>query len=239
MDLARQVQLALQPQSLPSVEGMDVFGLSIPALQVGGDFFDIVVREERPLVFMLGDVTGKGMSAALLMSMTRMSARSAARNMPFEAPHQIVNRLNMDLLDDYSTVSMFSTAFVGTFDPATRCLLFTNAGQSPILYMPVHGAPILLEAQDIPVGVLEGYSYSSQQMEMKTGDVLVIATDGFNESRNEEGEMFGIERMLQALAEMRLLAAKEIAEGMLNLVVRFSGGHPQDDDRTIIVLKVE
>ena len=239
MDLARQVQLALQPQSLPSVDGLDMYGVSIPALQVGGDFFDIVMRKDRPLVFMVGDVTGKGMSAALLMSMTRMSARSAARNMPFEAPHQIVNRLNMDLLDDYSTVSMFSTAFVGTYDLSTRRLLFSNAGQSPVLYMPMDGEPVILEAQDIPVGVLEGYAYSSQQMDMKPGDVLLVATDGFNESRNDEDEMFGIERMLQALADMRTLDAKGIAEEMLNLVTRFSGSHLQDDDRTIIVLKVE
>ncbi len=238
MDLARQVQIALLPQSIPTLDGLDIYGASAPASQVGGDFFDIIARKGQPLVFMLGDITGKGMPAALLMTMTRTTARSAARNMPFSRPDQIVKRLNTDLLDDFSTVSMFSTAFIGTFDPVNRSLLFSNAGQSPILFMPVQGEPQLLEAQDIPIGIFEDYEYISQTLSLVPGDVLVAATDGFNESRNNAGEMFGMERMLLALKHLRGLSARGIADGLFKAVNNFSEDHPQDDDRTIIVLKV-
>jgi anti-sigma regulatory factor (Ser/Thr protein kinase) len=158
--------------------------------------------------------------------------------MPFSQPDQIIKRLNADLLDDYSTVSMFSTAFIGTFDPLTRKLLFSNAGQSPILFMPAQGEPRLLEAQDIPIGIFDGYEYTSQELTLAPGDVLVAATDGFNESRNDEGEMFGISRMALALKHLQNLNAKEIAKGLFKAVNGFSENHLQDDDRTIIVLKV-
>lgn len=238
MDLARQVQTALLPQSIPTCDGFDIYATSVPALQVGGDFFDIITRPEHPLTLFLGDVTGKGMPAALLMTMTRTVARSAARNMPFTEPNQLVTRLNSDLFDDFSTVGMFTTAFIGLLDSATRNFLYCNAGQSPILYFPVAQNPILLEAADIPIGIFDSYKYTTQSLSLAPDDMFVIASDGFPESRNESGEMFGYERMKQTLAESRSLSAREITENLFSAVNIFTGSHPQDDDRTIIILKV-
>ncbi len=238
MRLANQVQTALLPQKLPSFPGTDLYATSSPALEVGGDFFDIVSLPGQPLIFLVGDVTGKGMPAALLMSMTRTVARSAARNMPFTEPHQLMRRLNADLLDDFSTVGMFTTAFIGIFDRTTLGLSFCNAGQSPILYIPVNGSPVMLEAHDIPVGIFDGYDYTSHSLAVSPGDVFVVATDGFPESRDPGGEMFGYERLLDFFGTVRQKSAREMSEMLFATINLFSGNHPQDDDRTLIILKI-
>ncbi|MBI5294987.1 MAG: SpoIIE family protein phosphatase [Chloroflexi bacterium] len=238
MNVARQVQTSLLPQSIPAIPGLDVYAVSTPALQVGGDFYDVILRPAKPVVFMVGDVTGKGMPAALLMAMTHTIARAAVRNVPFTQPHEIVDRLNNDLIEDFSNVGMFSTVFVGMIDPATRQLSLCNAGHSPVVYAPASGDPILLEAQDIPIGVLDGYSFNSYSCKLSADDLFIVASDGFPETRNASGEMFGYERLKACLALGRASSAREIAQQLFDAVTQFSGNGPQEDDRTVIVIKV-
>lgn len=239
MDIARQVQTAILPQSIPQVKGLDVFAESNPAFEVGGDFFDVSTRQDDTLVFALGDVTGKGMPAALLMSMTHTIIKSASRNMPFNHPHQVLNRLNHDMASDFSNVGMFTTVMLGLVDCANCKLHYSNAGQSPIYFIPANGEPALLEAQDIPVGILDAVEYTTQSLSLSVGDVFVAASDGFPESRNPAGEMYGYERMRAFLSASRHLPAREIASALLADVNTFCGTHPQDDDRTIVILKFE
>ena len=239
MDIARQVQTAILPQSIPQVSGVDIFATSIPAFEVGGDFFDVIDRSAESLIFSLGDVTGKGMPAALLMSMAHTIIKAASRNMPFDHPHQVLNRLNHDMESDFSNVGMFTTVMLGMVDCANCKLHFSNAGQSPIYYMPANGDAVLLEAQDIPVGILDTVEYTTQSLSLAYGDLFVAASDGFPESRNPVGEMYGYERMKNILSVSRQLPSKQIAEALLNDVNTFCETHPQDDDRTIIVLKFE
>ncbi|HMV28758.1 MAG TPA: SpoIIE family protein phosphatase, partial [Anaerolineales bacterium] len=239
MDIARQVQTAILPQSIPQVSGVDIFATSIPAFEVGGDFFDVIDRSAESLIFSLGDVTGKGMPAALLMSMAHTIIKAASRNMPFDHPHQVLNRLNHDMESDFSNVGMFTTVMLGMVDCANCKLHFSNAGQSPIYYMPANGDAVLLEAQDIPVGILDTVEYTTQSLSLAHGDLFVAASDGFPESRNPAGEMYGYERMKNILSASRQLSSKQIAEALLNDVNTFCETHPQDDDRTIIVLKFE
>ncbi|HNE05595.1 MAG TPA: SpoIIE family protein phosphatase, partial [Anaerolineales bacterium] len=223
----------------PQVSGVDIFATSIPAFEVGGDFFDVIDRSAESLIFSLGDVTGKGMPAALLMSMAHTIIKAASRNMPFDHPHQVLNRLNHDMESDFSNVGMFTTVMLGMVDCANCKLHFSNAGQSPIYYMPVNGDAVLLEAQDIPVGILDTVEYTTQSLSLAHGDLFVAASDGFPESRNPVGEMYGYERMKNILSASRQLSSKQIAEALLNDVNTFCETHPQDDDRTIIVLKFE
>lgn len=239
MDIARQVQTAILPQSIPQIRGLDIFATSTPALEVGGDFFDVIDRSEEALVFALGDVTGKGMPAALLMSMTHTIIKSASRNMPFNHPHQVLDRLNHDMAADFANVGMFTTVMLGMVDCADCKLHFSNAGQSPIYHVPVNGEPMLLEAQDIPVGILDTVEYTTQSLNLSQGDLFIAASDGFPESRNPAGEMYGYERMKAILSTSRELSAKQIAEALLADVNAFCDTHPQDDDRTIVVLKFE
>ncbi len=239
MDIARQVQTAILPQSLPQVNGLDLFASSTPALEVGGDFFDVIDRASDSLVFAVGDVTGKGMPAALLMSMTHTVIKSASRKMPFTHPHQVLDRLNHDLFNDFSNVGMFSTVFIGLLDRQKFMLTFSNAGHSPIFYIPAGQEPVLLEAQDIPVGVLDTYPYSSQCIRFSPGDIFIVASDGFPESRNTSDEMYGYERMQQCLANSKGMSAKGMVTALLADVNAFSGPHPQDDDRTILIIKAD
>ncbi len=237
MDIARQVQTAILPQSIPQIEGLDVYATSSPAFEVGGDFFDVIDRSEHSLVFALGDVTGKGMPAALLMSMAHTIIKAASRNMPFEYPHQVLDRLNHDMAADFSNVGMFTTVMLGMVDCMNCKMHFSNAGQSPIYYVPFHGEPVLLEAQDIPVGILDAVQFSTQTIDLSAGDLFIAATDGFPESRNPAGEMYGYERMKAVLGASRNLSARQIAEALLADVNAFCNTHPQDDDRTIVIVK--
>lgn len=239
MDIARQVQMAILPQDIPQVKGVDVFATSTPALEVGGDFFDVIDRSEESLVFAVGDVTGKGMPAALLMSMTHTIIKSASRNMPFTQPHQVLDRLNHDMAADFANVGMFTTVMLGMVDCASCKLHYSNAGQDPIYYVPAKDEPILLEAQDIPVGILDTVTYTSKSLSLAHGDLFIAASDGFPESRNPEGEMYGYERMKTILSASRHLSARQIAEALLVDVNTFCGTHPQEDDRTLVVLKFE
>lgn len=238
MDIARQIQTALLPHIGPQVEGLDIYGSSIPALEVGGDFFNFTERSTDSLIFSVGDVTGKGMPAAMLMSMTHTVIKSASRNMPIKAPHQVLDRLNHDLFNDFSNVGMFTTVLIGLYERTTRELRISNAGHSPVFHIPANGEPVLIEAQDIPIGILDTYDYSSQSIPLSPGDIFVVASDGFPETRNHSEEMFGYERMKDCLSKSRNASAKEIATCLLAEVNEFSEARPQDDDRTLIVIKV-
>jgi sigma-B regulation protein RsbU (phosphoserine phosphatase) len=238
MNIARQVQTAILPQKLPRMDGLDIYAASEPAYEVGGDFYDLIDRSNDSLVFAVGDVTGKGMPAALLMSMTHTVIKACSRMMPFTHPHQVLDRLNGDLFDDFSNVGMFTTVFVGLLDRKNSTLLLSNAGHSPIFYIPVGQEPVLLEAQNIPVGVLDTYNYTSQSIQLSQGDIFIAASDGFPESRNTSGEMFGYDRIKKALWDSRETSAKEMVETLFAQVNAFSGSHAQDDDRTILVIKV-
>lgn len=158
--------------------------------------------------------------------------------MPFTNPHQVTRRLNHDMFNDFSSVGMFATVLIGQLDRRNQTLSYCNAGQSPIYYLPVDGDSILLAAQDVPVGILEDYEYSTQTLKMSPGDIFVAASDGFPESCNPAEEMYGYERMAACLLRLRDLPSAEIAARLLADVNDFCDSHPQNDDRTVVVIKM-
>ncbi|HEX5688769.1 MAG TPA: GAF domain-containing SpoIIE family protein phosphatase [Roseiflexaceae bacterium] len=237
MDLARNVQLTLLPKHRPSVRGLELFAESRPAFQVGGDFYDFVDQPDQPLIFSIGDVAGKGISAALVMGMIHAIASSAARFMPEPSPLAVLRRTNDDLYDNFTKLSTFATAFVGQFDPHARQLHFANAGHAPVIFCPKGGPARLIEADSPPIGVLPMTLAENYSLPFGPGDTLVVATDGFNESMNATGEMFGYGRLLELVEELHGEPAEVIAYGLLAAVESFSAGHPQDDDQTLVVLK--
>lgn len=238
LSMVRAVQTALLPQSLPEIPGLDVYACSLPAYEAGGDFYDLLTTRHHPCIILIGDVTGKGLPAALLMGMIRAIARSGAQNMPFKYPHELMKRLNFDLLDDLSRVEMFATAFIGIYDPQTHRLDYCNAGQSPILYVPINGEPQMLEAQDIPLGILDESDFHTETLILAPGDLFVASTDGLPEATNVSGEMFGYIRLKEILAESRTGTSKEVVKCLMEAVDAFTGKLIQDDDRTIMVVKV-
>jgi sigma-B regulation protein RsbU (phosphoserine phosphatase) len=237
MDLARRVQLDLLSHQLPIVPGLDLYASSRPALQVGGDFFDFIIGDGRPFLFSLGDVTGKGLSAALLMTMTRSAIHSKAQFMPYPTPEAVMRQSNEDLYNDFTRVGVFATVFVGQYDPDGQKLLYANAGHAPVIYRPFDGEPELLRADSTAIGILPVSHCRNQSLNMRPGDLLVVATDGFSDARNSRDETFDIERLIDLIDQLAPQAAGEIADAMFETVDRFGGGRNQDDDQTLVVIK--
>lgn len=237
MQLAKNVQTHLLPQRLPAVHGLDIAAGALPASQVGGDFYDFMHQAGDPFIFTVGDITGKGMSAALLMAMTRTLIRSKTRAFVRPSPVDILGSVNDEMYDDFTELSMFATVFVGQYDDTEKILYYANAGHSPVIYCPAGGDAFLLEADGAPVGVLPNSTCENQAIYFNPGDVLVAATDGFSEAGNREGELFGYDRLLQLVSSIAHLPAQTIMSTLFKTVAEFSTGHAQDDDQTVVVIK--
>ncbi len=237
MELAQRVQKELLPQQMPLVSGIDFWASSRPALQVGGDFYDFLELDERPFTFMVGDISGKGMSAAILMAMTRTVMRSNVYDTVLQTPAIVVGRSNEHLYDDFTEVSMFATVFIGQYKPCTQELIYANAGHSPVIYCPIGGKARLLEADGTAMGILPTSFSEDQKLDFALGDVLVVATDGLSEAYNVEEEMFGYDRLLTLVETLITRPAQEIAEELYQAVNTFSEGTAQYDDQTVMVIK--
>ena len=242
LEMARQVQISLLPEQPPQVQGLDIFGQCRPALQVGGDFYDFYLPVtsdiSHALTFSVGDVSGKGMPAALLMAMIRTTLRViASRGGSTPTPERILDDANTDLYDDFSDVGMMASVFMGQYDSAGQSLIFANAGHSPVILCPAGGAPRLLEADGPFLGVLPSCLSHDQQLPFGQGDLLVVLSDGFNEASNMAEEFFGIERLQRLIEQIAHLSAGEIGARLLTAVSDYSRGRSQDDDQTILVLK--
>lgn len=237
MELVQQIQLRLLPDRPPRVPGLDIYARSQPASEVGGDFYDFVSTPQRPFVFAVGDVTGKGIGAALVMAMTRTALHSKARFAPDPSPALILRRANEDLYADLTEVSMFVTAFVGQYDPHRNQFCFANAGHAPVMVCHRGEPARLLEADAPPMGVLPENLGFNHAIPFGPGDVLVAATDGFSEASDVDGAMFGIERLMAVVEAHADQPAHAIADAIFATVQQFGRGHPQDDDQTLVVIK--
>jgi phosphoserine phosphatase RsbU/P len=237
MQLAQSVQLNLLPQLPPGILGLDLWAASRPASRVGGDFYDFIMRPDQSLTFTVGDVSGKGMPAALLMAMTRTVIRNKAKSVPAPTPEMVMGLSNEELYHDFTEVSMFATVFVGQYEPDSRELLYANAGHSPVVYCPAGGGARLLRADGTAMGILPKSLSADQRLLIEPGDVLVVGTDGLSEAHNANDEMFGYDRLLEVVESLAVRPAQAIADGLYQTVNNFSAGQPQDDDQTLVVLK--
>lgn len=237
-DMARKVQMQLLPTTPPKISGLDLFAQSKPASQVGGDFYLFMPKATLPL-FVLGDVSGKGMPAALLMTMLRSSFQNAARvsTQRETLTTDVLNDASRSMYQDFTAVEMFATAIVVAFDPDTRELSYSSAGHSPVVYCPADGEPEILPANGPAMGVVPQDVAGRNSIILNPDDIFIICTDGFNEAWNEKEEMFGYNRLLNLVASLRKFSALEIAVEMYMAIEKFSEGHVQDDDQTLIVIK--
>lgn len=237
LDLTASIQLQLLPQRIPSVAGLDMYARSRPATHVGGDFYTFITHATGHLVLAIGDVSGKGLPAALLMAMTRTVLHGVARFVPLLHPQAVLRRVNEDLYDDFTDVGMFATVFVGCYDSANGQLSYANAGHSPIIYCPAGGTAQLLRADGPAIGVLPTTHCANITLTIGVDDVLVLATDGLNEAHNVAGELFGYERLCELVETLRERPAHAIVEGLFEHINRFATGCEQADDQTLIVMK--
>ena len=237
MELAREMQTRLFPQHFPGVPGFEVAAGAKPALQVGGDFYDLIYKPGKPFIFSVGDATGKGLSAALIMAMSHTVLRSAANFMPLPLPANLLRRVNENLYSDLTDLGIFVTAFTGYFIPGKHELVYANAGHSPVIYKPAHGPARMLEADGPPIGVLSESLSENQKLPFHCGDILVVATDGFSEAHNSQEELLGYDRLVAHVEQVAQQSATEIAASFFQLAEQFAAGHLQDDDQTLVIIK--
>jgi sigma-B regulation protein RsbU (phosphoserine phosphatase) len=248
LEIAQTVQQQLFPQTLPPLATIEYTGVCQPARGVGGDYYDFLSIATERLGFALGDISGKGIAAALLMASLQALLRSHAPLHGQDVSGLIsdVNRLLFGSTDS----SKYATFFYGLYDDRTRSLTYVNAGHNPpMLFRPLSsGAPdggaaggaevLRLEASGTVIGLLANASYEQASVGLRPGDVLLIYTDGISEAMNSRDEEFGEDR-LQGLVSANLqLSAVQLQKLILAEIERFVAGAPQHDDMTLVVAKV-
>jgi sigma-B regulation protein RsbU (phosphoserine phosphatase) len=234
MRMARKIQADLLPKSPPAIVGYDIAGTSIPAKIVGGDYFDFIRLDEHRLGICLGDVSGKGMPAALLMANVQATLRSQA--ISCGSPCECLARSN-DLLLASTDLERYATLFYGVLDTREHSLYYCNAGHNPPFIFRKGGGPERLEVGGTVVGCFGATDYSDATVEIRPGDVLVLYSDGVTEAMNDRGEEFG-ER---GLADVIISSIDDPAESILLKLIEMARAHggqaAPGDDMTVIVVK--
>ena len=240
MQIARDIQRSLLPESSPDLPGFDLAGLSDPADETGGDTFDFISLPDGRWALLVADATGHGIGAAIVIAETRAMLRASARLAGDEQPDvgHILRTVNALLAHDL-TEGRFVTCFLGILEPATGTLSWASAGHGPMLFY--HHSEDRFEeihATDLPLGVLDDASYDETRcFALKPGDLAVITTDGIFEAANPAGEQFGIPRMMNQLLRDRDLPAGQMLANLRRAVTIHSVGLPQADDVTAVVLR--
>lgn len=241
LKIARQIQLSSLPQTIPQIPGLDIFGISLPASEVGGDFFDFLNGKNNELLVVVGDVSGKGTSAALYMAKIQGIFRSLHT---FDlAPRELFIRANHILLHDLNK-SFFITGLGAKFIPPKRNILLARAGHLPLLYYQNKTKKVhVITSAGLGFG-LENSSLFDQKLEQlslyyEKNDVFVFATDGITEAFNAENQEFGEERLIQALLDSADQSASQIGQHILDQLQNFRGERPNHDDATLVILKAE
>lgn len=237
--LAMEVQQALLPSGPPKMAGLDIAGSSVYCDETGGDYYDFLelshLGPDR-LAVAVGDVTGHGVAAALLMTTARALLRSRAPGQGTLA--QVMSDINRHLAHDCHA-GRFMTLFYLLIDARSRHLQWVSAGHDPaVLYDPASDSFDELAGEDIPMGLDADWKYNEFNRDgFRSGQVLMIGTDGIWESRNSAGQMFGKQRMREVMRATAGLSAAEIAKAVTVALGEFRAGHLQEDDVTMVVVK--
>ena len=235
LEIAREVQERLFPQKFPTIEGMDCFGFCRPARGVGGDYFDFIELRDGRIGVAIGDVSGKGVAAALLMASLQACLRgqtlAGVRDLG-----ELMTNVNK-LVYESSQSNRYATFFYGEFDPVTRQFTYVNAG---------HNAPVILRKEEVirleasgpVVGLLPGVGYAMDVFEMQPGDLFIGYTDGISEALNEREEEWEEERFLAAARAAASRSARQVVEAIFREADAFTGNARQYDDMTLLTVKI-
>lgn len=233
--LAAKIQLDLLPKAAPSIPDYDLAGQSIPAQSVGGDYFDYIPIDENRLALCLGDVTGKGLPASLLMA--NLQATIRGQTLAEANAKTCLSRANK-LLCLSTDKCNFVTFFYALLNHQTHQLTYANAGHNPPLLFAADGTHRLLERHGLVLGVRDNISYEEETLILQTGDLLLIYSDGIVEAMNSWQEEFGEDRLIALVRQNREKNAAALAESIVNAVKQHAGRAAQSDDITLMVIKM-
>ena len=238
MEIAREVQERLFPQHLPEIQGVSLAGLCRTVFGVGGDYYDAIELAGGRLGLAIGDVSGKGISAALLMASLRACLRTMTRTTSGELT-QLMAHMNR-LIYEASAVNRYATFFFGVFDPAQSRFDYVNAGHNPPMLLRRSASgyqQIPLDCGGPVIGLLPAASYEQGSLLLYPGDLLLAYTDGISEAMNPADEEWGEEAMIFATQEAADRTAGEIVKAIFEAADVFAGGAPQHDDMTVLVMR--
>lgn len=234
MRLANSIQLKLMPKSPPEIAGYKIAGKNIPAKEVGGDYFDFIPMENSKLAFCLGDISGKGIPAALLMA--NLQATIRAQTLMEMSAKTCVEKSNI-LLFRSTDINKFATFFYGILDPVKHEFSYCNAGHNPIFKFSQDGTCQRLQTGGTVLGIVENLPFAEETVPFNEGDVLLLYSDGVTEATNAAEEDYDEPRLIELATENRGDTPDELVQKIINSVMTFSGDTPQDDDITVVVIK--
>jgi sigma-B regulation protein RsbU (phosphoserine phosphatase) len=241
LEIAHRIQLASLPQNVPVILGLDICAASLPALEVGGDFYDFLNGEDGKITVIIGDVSGKGTSAALYMS--KIQGILQTLNEFSCSPSQLLTRANK-LIYKHIDSKSFITVAGATFNTTNKTLSLARAGHLPLFHLNSKNNSInKMQPGGIGIGLSDDETFKESLEEIKLdfqkGDIFLLVSDGITESINKAGEQFGENRLTNYLKNNNNLNSRQICEGILLSVKNFSGDMKQFDDMTLVVVKAE
>jgi phosphoserine phosphatase RsbU/P len=236
LEIAKEIQDTFLPETAPAIPGIGIAATTIPAMEIGGDFYDFIPVGQGRWGVVMADVSGKGISAALFMALSRTllhvsggTARDAAA---------AVRQANQWIYEDGRS-SMFVTVFYGVLDPEALQFSYVNAGHNPPLLVREERVEELCRSRGIALGVVPDVSIPATMLDLRHSDILILYTDGVTEAFNDRNEGFGEERLRSFVLANRALPARALLEALVAEIHCFTGCAPQSDDITIVVVKVE
>ncbi|MBN2012157.1 SpoIIE family protein phosphatase [candidate division KSB1 bacterium] len=240
LEIAHQVQMQLLPKLSPDIRGFDLAGMCWPAEEIGGDYFDFIPLNDGRWGIAIGDVSGKGVPAAIYMTLAKgILNANAETQASVKTTLTQVNRWLYKYMERGSFVSMC----YAILDPAKSQLIVSRAGHDPLLIIHADGSASSIQPEGMALALVDGDRFNNlleeKTISLAPGDTLVFYTDGFTEAMNESGEQFGDEQLKRCLQDYRLQPADQIMEKLRNDIKIFADDQPQHDDMTMIVLKCE
>jgi sigma-B regulation protein RsbU (phosphoserine phosphatase) len=235
--IAREIQMGILPPDVAAVTAgtdLEAYAILEPAQAVGGDLYEVLRMPDGNLVLVIGDVSGKGIPAALFMAVTMTLVR--AMSPESRRPEEILRRVS-DALVTQNPRNMFVTLLCGIYEPGTGKLTYASAGHPAAVLVRDGHASLLPTEPDLAAGIMAGIATQSQSMDLQPGDLAVFYTDGVTEAFNAAGDLYGDAQLLEALARQSGRTAEETTAALLRSVREHAGTHPQSDDIAILSLR--
>jgi len=233
--MAAEIQKKLLPAALPRMKKTELAVYSLPVRGVSGDYYDVYRLDPEKFIVVVGDVAGKGFPAALVMAMIHSIFHLVAS--PKRDIAYTLTWINRGLVGQVD-VDRFATLCIVSFDEATRCIQYTNAGHLPLLvFRAASRAVEHVDLEGLPVGIDRASAYKMKSVSLSAGDIALLYTDGITEALNQEGEQYGRTRLVSVLSGNHMKKAEELKNLIQKDLNEFTGFAQQHDDQTLVILK--
>ncbi len=239
LDVARHVQMSFLPKENPTLKGIDIASICIPAFEVGGDYYDFIHLEKNKLGIIIGDVSGKGTQAAFYMTLTKGFLKAIAKHT--DSPADVLTKMN-ELFYENVERGRFISMIYSVIDLETKLIRIARAGHNPVIYHNASGNVSLISPNGLALGLEKGDLFSrvitESEEKIESGKTFIFYTDGFTEAVNKKGEEYGLDRMIEIAKSWNYSSASHIQDKMMADVNKFIGKAQQHDDMTMVIVKI-